>query len=161
MTGEDLYIEEQCTQCGQKKLKNASFCPHCGYVKKKGWLDTLGEVFGRGKATDGSVGGLKGPTVSMMIGMLFAGYLVYSAIEKNSVQSFIMALLVLFAVLQSWYSGRKKTRNPDRQAGVEGAEESDLLENKFFCENCSTRVDAEALECPKCGMKFGQRSSSE
>ena len=155
MAGEDLYIEEQCTQCGQKKLKNATFCPHCGYVKKKRWFDSLGEVFGRGEASRESGGGLKGPTVSMMIGVLFAGYLVYSAIEKNSVQSLIMALLVLFAVLQSWLSGKKKKQGVDRRPGSEKVEELDTLENKFFCENCSAQVEADATLCPKCGMKFG------
>lgn len=155
MTGEDLYIEEQCPQCGQKKLKNASFCPHCGYVKKKGWFDSVREIFGRGEVGESGGGGLKGPTVSMVIGILFASYLVYSAIEKNSIQSLIMAVLVLFAVLQSWLSGRKKRENADREEDNDQEGESDPLENEVRCENCGTRVDAEARVCPKCGMKFG------
>ncbi|MEX1138292.1 MAG: hypothetical protein WEF53_02955 [Bacteroidota bacterium] len=154
MTGEDLYIEEQCPQCGQKKLKNASFCPHCGYVKKKSWLDSLGGIFSRGGASEGSGSALKGPTVSMVIGLLFAGYLVYTAIEKSSVQSLIMALLVLFAVLQSWLTGKKKPSG-DHQEGKAENEEPLVPSDKFFCENCSTQVDANASQCPKCGMKFG------
>jgi RNA polymerase subunit RPABC4/transcription elongation factor Spt4 len=160
LTGEDLYIEEQCRQCGQKKLKNASFCPHCGYVKQKSWFDSLGEIFGRGGVSEGTGGGLKGPTVPTIIGILFAGYLVYSAIEKNSVQSLIMALLVLFAVLQSWLSGKKKSV-ADKEPGGASVEESTVPKDKFFCENCSAQVDADARQCPKCGMKFGQGSSSE
>jgi len=155
LTGEDLYIEEQCPQCGQKKLKNASFCPHCGYVKKKSWIDSLREVFGRGGMQEAAGRRSRGPTASTIIGILFAGYLVYSAIEKNSVQSLIMALLVLFAVLQSWYSSRKKAQTTDRQPNNHQVTESETPEDKFFCENCSTQVDAQARECPKCGMKFG------
>lgn len=154
MTGEDLYIEEQCPQCGQKKLKNASFCPHCGYVKKKGWLDSLGELFGRRGDSGGSGSALKGPTFPVVMGLLFAGYLVYTAIEEGSVQSLIMALLVLFAVLQSWLTGKKKPSG-DHQEGKAEKEENLAPSDKFFCENCSTEVDASASQCPKCGMKFG------
>lgn len=92
--------------------------------------------------------------MSVIAGILFAGYLVYTAIEKSSVQSLIMALLVLFAVLQSWLTAKKKPTGDHQEAEVQ-KEESPVPSDKFFCENCSAQVDANATQCPKCGMKFG------
>jgi len=158
MTGEDLYKEEQCSQCGQKKLESASFCPHCGYVKKKSWVEKLGEVFSGSRRTD--TGKRKrGLGFSTLLGLGFAGYLIYSAIEDESIQGIIIAALILFATLQSWYAAKKRgEKRPEGDvSGMEGDQEREggPLEDKFFCENCSTRVDAGASECPKCGMKFG------
>ena len=158
MTGEDLFKEEQCAQCGRNKLKNASFCPHCGHVKRQSWFDGLMDSFSGSKR--GAVAGAKGGIgISTLIGLAFAGYLLYSAIDDGSVQSMIIAALILFTVFHSWYTGRKQSKN-----GTEGSSEGPNevkegdqgpMEDKFFCENCRTRVAADASECPKCGMKFG------
>ncbi|HEX9615753.1 MAG TPA: zinc ribbon domain-containing protein [Bacteroidota bacterium] len=158
MTGEDLYKEEQCTQCGQNKLKNASFCPHCGYVKKRTLFDSLRERFS-GSSKEESVEAKPGMGVSTFVGLIFAGYLLYTAIVEESIQSIIIASLILFTVLQSWYAARKRRRKGrEASAGAIGEvheADSDPLEDKFFCENCGNQVAAEAKECPKCGMKFG------
>lgn len=150
MNTEDLYKESPCSNCGQPVLESASFCAHCGYVKKK--------RMGEGLFRSGGKGG-SGLTVSVLLGLGFAVYLAYRAAAEESLQSLIMAVFVLLAVLQSWLAARKRAQQTEEKAGEHTGEEmeqaEDPLEQKFFCENCGTRVAEDAKECPKCGMKFG------
>jgi len=159
MNTEDLYKQSPCPKCGRAVFDTASFCPHCGYVKKqRRWEDMLSRKRGEGEAREGGPKAT-GLTVSVLLGLGFAGYLIYRAVTEESLQSFIMAVFVLLAVLQSWLAARKRAQQKEGEAGehtgeaVEQAE--DPLEQKFFCENCGTKVAADATECPKCGMKFG------
>jgi hypothetical protein len=54
-------------------------------------------------------------------------------------------------LLKSLFSEAKSGSSAGRTIS-EGGEE--VLEDNFFCENCGTKVSVDAIECPKCGMKF-------
>lgn len=158
MNASDLYKEEPCRRCGQNVLKTASFCPYCGHVKSKSWVERLGEMFGGGEEKPAGRSGSSGLSVPTLLGLAFAGYMVYTAIDKGSVQSIIMAVLVLFAVLQSWYAQKRKAEQAEKgetPAGSGSSEPSSIPEDKFFCENCGAEVPADASRCPKCGHEFG------
>lgn len=159
MNTDDLYKQSPCPKCGQAVLDTASFCPYCGYVKKqRRWEDMLSRKRGGGEAGEDRPKAT-GLTVSVLLGLGFAGYLTYRAVTEESLQSFIMAVFVLLAVLQSWLTARKRAQQAPEAEGKEEARKpepaDDPLEQKFFCENCNTRVAADATECPKCGMRFG------
>lgn len=155
MNTEDLYRQSPCPQCGQPIFDSVSFCAHCGYAKKqRRWEDTLSRRRGGGEgAPKGS-----GFSISVLLGLGFAAYLIYRAVTGESLQNFIVAMLVLFSVLHSWLSARKKARQlPDageqeKDTATDPAD--DPLGQKFFCENCGTRVAEDASQCPKCGWKF-------
>jgi predicted amidophosphoribosyltransferase len=154
MNTDDLYKQSRCPQCGQSVLDSASFCPHCGYVKKKSWWEGLFSGGRREGTAETGVSGGTGLSVSTILGFGFAAYLAYKAVSDESIQSLIMAILVLFAVTQSWLAARKRARQGLGEPKEE-KEADDPLEQKFFCENCGTRVAGDATKCPKCGMRFG------
>ena len=156
--GEDLYTEVTCKQCGQKKLAVASFCPHCGHVVKESWFE---KITNRARS-----GGGEGETkvqsvkvVPILLSLLIAGYFFYIAIEKESIQGLIIALLSLFFAFRSLVSrsSQPSTTRSEEKTAIQGGHDvlDDELDEKFFCENCGTRVPGDATECPKCGMKFG------
>lgn len=158
MNTEDLYRQSPCPKCGQAVLETASFCPYCGYVKKqRRWEDILSRKRGGGE-TGQDRPKATGLTVSVLLGLGFAGYLTYRAVTEESFQNLIMAVFILLAVFQSWLAARKRAQQKGDTMGERAGEKEeadDPLEQKFFCENCNTRVAADATECPKCRMKFG------
>ncbi|MBI2618967.1 MAG: hypothetical protein HYW57_02695 [Ignavibacteriales bacterium] len=138
------------------KLKTASFCPHCGHIEKEHWWDRIRDRF----QGDGSTSGAR-PTqaalVSTLMGLAIASYFLYTAIQKESIQSLILAVLTFIFVLRSWFAARKRKEDSesDESTTTHVFDAEEILENKFYCENCGARVDQDADQCPKCGMKFG------
>jgi len=152
---EDLYKEVPCKRCGQKKLAIASFCPHCGEIVSESWIESVVKRF----RSDGGAEGKSINIVPVLVGLIVAGYFLYTAIERESIQGLIIALLSLFFVFRSMFSGSKRSvqSNSGSEPSVHEAENApdDPFSDKFFCENCGTKVPGDASECPKCGMKFG------
>ena len=155
---EDLYREVPCRRCGQKKLAVASFCPHCGETVKQGWFEKVT----KGIRSDGGTGESRFSSVQVipvLLGLLISGYFFYTAIEQESIQGLIIALLSLFFAFRSMVSGssRSPQMKSEDQTVIHEDQDTpdDPIADKFFCENCGTRVSGDATECPKCGMKFG------
>lgn len=136
-------------------LAVASFCPHCGEVVSESWI----EKAAKGLRSDSGTNGKGVNLVPVLIGIIIAGYFLYTAIEQQSIQGFIIAILSLFFAFRAMVSGSSRPRqtNEEDQPSVHEAENvpDDPFADKFFCENCGTKVPADAMVCPKCGMKFG------
>ena len=152
---EDLYKEIPCKRCGQKRLAIASFCPYCGEVVEESWVEKVVKSLQPGEGTDGKGVNL----VPVLLGLIIAAYFLYTAIERESIQGLIFALLSIFFVIRSMFSGSPRSGQSDsgKLPSVHEADNApdDPFSDKFFCENCGTKVPADATECPKCGMKFG------
>jgi len=161
MNDENLYAEQICPKCGRSFLKASSFCPHCGYVKEESWWGRLtGGVRGGSSSQPQPVTPSK--LLGTLIGLAVAGFFLYQALQTGSIQSWGLALLSFVMAIRAWFT--TKTRFEDdkveRTTTLEDIEEqedsvADPQSQHFFCENCSTKVPAEATSCPKCGMKFG------
>ncbi len=97
--------------------------------------------------------------VPILLAILVGGYFLYVAIERESIQGFIIALLSLVFALRTFFSrssaSSSSTGDDHPAVHEENLPADDVLNDKFYCENCGTRVAADAAECPKCGMKFG------
>ncbi len=152
---EDLYREVACRRCGQKMLAVASFCPHCGYVLSKSWIERMGESL----RSDKGMSRRRVNLIPALMGIIIAGYFFYAAIEKESVQGFIIALLSLFFAIRSMFAGPSPLDKLDSHSEVAvheaGIAPDDPVADNFYCETCGTKVESEATVCPKCGMKFG------
>ncbi|MGH2567265.1 MAG: zinc-ribbon domain-containing protein [Bacteroidota bacterium] len=161
MSGKDLYAKQTCPRCGKSILEVATFCPHCGYVKEESWWRRIVDFF---RSTTSSEKGSRSSSAvfSTLVGLLAAGFFLYQALQKDSIQSWFLALFALVMALRAWFSAR------NRAEGAEVETETALHEvdedkpsagmpipQRFFCENCGTEVPADAAACPKCGMKFG------
>jgi len=155
MTGEDLYREVKCRRCGKMKLKSAGFCPHCGYVQKEHWWDRLLDRF-RISPSSESARPTRIAVASTMIGVALASFFLYNAIQKQSLQSLILAILTLIFAFRSWFATRGRVEDAGSETPTTHLpDDFDVLEDNFFCENCGTRVNQNTETCPKCGMKFG------
>lgn len=155
---DDLYKEVPCRQCGQMKLEIATFCSHCGHVVKETWIEKITNSFRPSQDTTVAGRSRRNP-VPLLMGILIAGYFFYTAIERESLQGLILGILSLVFALRSYFQGSahpQSTQSTDKASlrDDQNAEE-DLSADKFFCENCGTKVPGDATECPKCGMKFG------
>ncbi len=157
----DLYTEVKCPKCGQMRQKVASFCPHCGYVVEESWWEKVVGVF-RSEETPVGERKPRGNTISALLSLGFIGYLLYTAIEKESVQSLIVAVIMLVLAVRAWLRGPRRESQgtegdgetlKERERGEETPPQP--LSDKFFCENCGTEVGGDAVSCPKCGMHFG------
>ncbi|GEM_PF-1617366 len=158
METRDLYVEVQCPRCGNRHVKAATFCPHCGYVYRSSWWERLKEMFGGGGETTRMPASTTA-LVSTLIGFGIAGYLVFQAIQRQSIISAIYALLVLIFTLRSFFGSRQRGGGRGSEAGEVGREreadvEEELEEDHYFCENCGKEVAADALVCPSCGHSF-------
>ncbi len=153
-TTEDLYKEVPCKRCGQKMLAIASFCPHCGEIVSEGWFE---RVLRRFRSDDGGIG--LANMLPVLVGLVVAGYFLYTAIEQGSIQGYILAFFSLLFAFRALFSGSRQSGrvNSEGQPTIHDADEppDDTPADKFFCENCGTEVPGESTECPKCGMKFG------
>src|SRR3989338_6772578 len=92
---DDLYKEVPCKRCGQKRLAVASFCPHCGEIAKESWIEKITKIF----HSDEEPGRPDSKTVNLipiLLALIIAGYFFYTAIERESLQGLIVALLSLF-----------------------------------------------------------------
>jgi rubrerythrin len=174
MSGEYLFREIQCERCGRTRMKEASFCPHCGYAEEESWWKRVANLF-RGSA--GANKTTSSALLSAFLGLAVASFFLFEAIRKESVASLAIALVAIIAALRAWFSTRNRVEeatDPARppRSGESGGEEPLSLEDdesehstdpletilsgqKFFCENCGNEVREDARECPKCGMKFG------
>lgn len=158
----DLYTEVKCRQCGQMKQKVASFCPHCGHVVEEGWWERLLGAF---RSVEKSPQERKSGSnvLSTLLTLGFASYLLYNAVEKESIQSLIVAVVMLIVAIRSWFSRRtgEQHAGEEEHESVMKAEEAEeplpsLPSAKLFCENCGTEVSSAAVACPKCGMQFAE-----
>lgn len=94
--------------------------------------------------------------VSTLIGVAIAAFFLYNAIQKESLQSLILAILTLVFAFRSWFATRNRTEEAGEDVSVSAEpEDFDMVEGHVYCDNCGERVDPDATECPKCGMKFG------
>lgn len=157
MSEESLYREVKCPQCGGTHLAGASFCPHCGHVKGGGWFEKISNTFRSGEPSSG-LPSHSGVTLRILMSAALGLYFMYVGIAHESPQGIVAGLLLFFFAVRSWFSPSKPS--PSSINGPGTHEKADvppenLLENKFYCENCSAQVPSEALECPNCGMKFG------
>lgn len=158
----DLYTEVKCRQCGQMRQKVASFCPHCGHVVEESWWERLLGLFrSEEKPSHERKGGNK--AISALLTLGFASYLLYNAIEKESIQSLIIAVMMLIVAIRSWFSGRTQeqhTGQGDQESAMKTEEQKESLPSlpsgKLFCENCGAEVSSGAVVCPKCGMQFAE-----
>ncbi|MBM4170181.1 MAG: hypothetical protein FJ215_13650 [Ignavibacteria bacterium] len=153
MTGLDLYAENQCRRCGKMKLRNASFCPHCGYVHEETWFDRLKERLGasgeekREKPT-------KSATYSVLLTLLVAGFFLYQAIWEESLPSLIAALITLVYAFRAWLSTRNKLEEVETPPARPENELDDIFKPVILCEKCNARIEADTIQCPKCGMVY-------
>src|SRR3990172_1637912 len=151
---EDLYREVTCRRCGQKMLAVASFCPHCGEVVSKSWIERVTESIRYEKEE----GRRSVNLIPVIMGILIAGYFFYTAIEKESIQGLIVALLTLFFAIRSMFAGPSRSAEAKSDDHVTihevGDGHDDPFADKFFCENSGTKVTSDATSCPKFGMKF-------
>jgi ribosomal protein L37E len=158
MDTRDLYVEIQCPRCGNRHVKAATFCPHCGYVYRSSWWDRLKDLFGGGGETTRTPASTTA-LVSTLIGFGIAGYLIFQAIQRQSIISAIYALLVLIFAFRSLFGSRQTGVEREGETGDVGSQEEagveeELEADHYFCENCGKEVAADALVCPSCGHSF-------
>lgn len=160
MSNQDLYAEQTCPRCGGTFHKVSSFCPHCGYVKAESWWDKLLGVFRSTTSVEPSKP-TSAAVVSTLVGLVLAGFFLYQALQRDSIQSWLLAVFSFIMALRAWFSTRSRTAPVDRKdhtdlPDLDEAEGSDSspIPQRFFCENCGAEVPDDATTCPKCGMKF-------
>ena len=155
---DDMYKEVPCTRCGQKRLAVASFCPHCGEIVKEGWFEKVTKIF-RSEEGTSSPDSKTINLIPVFLAFIVAGYFLYTAIVQESLQGLIIAILSIYFAIRSMISGPPRSHQVNSggepSIHVEENTPDDPFADKFFCENCGTKVAADATECSKCGMKFG------
>jgi ribosomal protein L40E len=166
MNSQQLYAQQTCPRCGGTFPKAQTFCPHCGYIKEESWWARLLEWF-RPTPTAETAKPSSANFLSTLIGLVVAGFFLYRALEQNSLQSWLLAIVSLAIAIRAWFSARK---GPEPTGGSEQGEvdlhpgepvgekepASTPTTQHFFCENCGTEVAPDAIQCPKCGMEFGE-----
>lgn len=161
MIGQDLYRETTCAQCKRSYLRAVGFCPHCGHVRSESWSEKLSRWLSaegtsrREQASSGSI-------FSVLIGLVLAAVVFFQALRSESLETLIFALVILALAIRAWYSERKPevTKREDRSVtheipSGEGEPKVSLGMSVYHCEGCGADVAEDAIECPKCGMKFG------
>jgi RNA polymerase subunit RPABC4/transcription elongation factor Spt4 len=167
MDYKELYEEETCPNCGQRKLKIASFCPHCGHVRKEGGWSRIWEELKAG-ASRPETGQASPAVVSVVVGVIVAGIVLYQLFVNRSYEGIVTALIALFLLLQALWRARKGRREKE-EAGTAGDESVATVEEDnssegvgpgqhVFCEECGMEVGADATVCPKCGLRFGDEA---
>jgi len=140
------------------KLEIATFCPHCGEVVNESWFEKFTKFLGSSEEA-AAPGKRRRNLVPGLMGIFIAGYFLYNAIERESIQGLIIAILLLVFAFRSFFQRSSGSQRPGAadQPSVhdDRSTPDDPLGDKFFCENCGTKVPGDATECPKCGMKFG------
>lgn len=162
MSNEDLFAQQTCPRCGGAFAKVQTFCPHCGYVKEESWWERLLNVF-RSSSSVETAPATRGNLVSFLIGLAVSGFFVYQALQTGSIQSWLLALFSLIMAVRAWFVSPKTVPQTDGGEVVEAEDHpsgheraSSPTDQHFYCENCGTEVAADATDCPKCGMKFGE-----
>lgn len=156
MNEEDLYRETQCPRCGGTVLVVASFCPHCGFVFKGSWFEKISKFF---RTTDKSAisSPLGRSILPTLISAAIGTYLIYLGVVHESFEMIVGGIFFIYAAVRSRFS-------PSRPGGgrslIESTSEkpSSLpqgpVTERLTCENCGAEVASDAVQCPKCGMKF-------
>ena len=158
MNTEELYREVPCRRCGKMKLKSSSFCPHCGYVQEESWLDRLrNRLAGGGTQAGGSRNVLVVAIASAVL--VGAAFLAYDAVVDGRYEDLVTIAVIVLLSIRAFYRIRTRSGMPGGTSGDEPAESAvspteGVPAPQYTCENCGTRVDAGATECPRCGTRF-------
>ncbi len=135
------------------KLRNASFCPHCGYVHEETWFDRLKERLGS-SGEEKREEPTKSAIYSVLLSLLVAGFFLYQAIRSESLPSLIAALITLVYAYRAWLSTRNKMEEAGASPVDRETEIDDIFKPVILCEKCQARIEADTIQCPKCGMVY-------
>jgi len=155
MTDHNLYAEHQCKRCGKMKLRNASFCPHCGYAREETWFDRLKEKLTTSEETKPAKP-TKSAMYSVLLSLLIAGFFLYQAVRDDSIPSLFAAAVALIYAFRAWLSTRNKIEESGTGETPQTREQDtdDIFKPIVRCENCNARIDVDTIQCPKCGMVY-------
>ena len=159
MKTEELYAEVPCRRCGKSKLRSSSFCPHCGHVQEETWFDRLRNRLG---GAGGEGAGTRNSLAIVIASVVLAGaaFLAVDAISEGRYTDLITIGVMVLLSIRAFMRMRNKSASPG-EATTEASTDrtvsraqTDDLAPQYSCENCGTRVDVDAAECPKCGTRF-------